>query len=174
MISRTGVPPSACLKAITIRSSESLDFPIRLVLGRLHRWLSGQPERCFIPLVILDQKTGGRAHLVDLFSSEPDDSRIKPWQTLRTHRNEKISRCQLLLTSVWNPKLDLTSDLQTFTSLTEGGGLRAQSNIRVQYEVLEDFFLALTLESEYDNKSTSQTTNTKTDNTSAFSVGWSW
>jgi len=73
-----------------------------------------------------------------------------------------------------SPKLDLTSDLQTFTSLTEGGGFRATFDIRFQYEVFEDFFLALTLESEYDNKTPSQTTDTKTDYTSEFSVGWSW
>jgi len=73
-----------------------------------------------------------------------------------------------------SPELDLTSDLSTFTSLTEGGRFRVDFNVRVQYEVFEDFFVALTLESEYDNKPPSETPNTKTDYTSELTVGWSW
>ncbi len=73
-----------------------------------------------------------------------------------------------------SPELDVTSDLKTFTSLTEGGRFRVDFNVRVQYEVFDDFFVALTLESEFDNKPPSETPKTKTDYTSALSVGWSW
>ena len=73
-----------------------------------------------------------------------------------------------------SPQLDVTSDLRTFTSLTERGRFRVDFNVRVQYELFEDFFVALTLESEYDNKPPSETPDTKTDYTSELTVGWSW
>jgi hypothetical protein len=73
-----------------------------------------------------------------------------------------------------SPELDVTSNLQTFTSLTEGGQFRADFNVRIQYEVFHDFFVALNLDYEYDNKQRSETPTTKTDYTSALSVGWSW
>jgi hypothetical protein len=72
-----------------------------------------------------------------------------------------------------SPKLDLTSDLQTFTSLTESDRFRANLNFRVRYELLDDFFVALAFISSYDTNSPSETA-AKDDYTSAFSVGWSW
>jgi len=73
-----------------------------------------------------------------------------------------------------SPELDVTSDLRTFTGLTEGGRFRADFNVRVEYELFDDYFVALNLETAYDNKPPSETTASKVDYTTAVSVGWSW
>jgi hypothetical protein len=73
-----------------------------------------------------------------------------------------------------SPELDVTSDLITFTSMTEGGRFRADFNVRVQYEVFEDFFVALNLKSTFDSKPPTQTDTSKSDYTTGLSVGWSW
>ena len=73
-----------------------------------------------------------------------------------------------------SPKLDLTSELQTFTSLTERGRFRADFKVRVQYEVFDDFFVGLNLQFNSDSKPPSRSATTKTDYTSALTVGWSW
>jgi hypothetical protein len=73
-----------------------------------------------------------------------------------------------------SPELDLTSSLQTNTSLTEGGRIKGDFSTRAAYEVFSDFFLALTLEVDFDSDPPTETTTTKLDFTSALSVGWSW
>jgi hypothetical protein len=74
-----------------------------------------------------------------------------------------------------SPELDVTSNLITFTSLTEGGRIRADFNVRAQYEVFEDFFVALKLDSSFDSKPpTHDSDASKSDYTTGLSVGWSW
>ena len=74
-----------------------------------------------------------------------------------------------------SPELDVTSELITFTSLTEGGRIRADFNVRVQYELFEDFFVALKLDSSFDSKPPTRDPDaSKSDYTTGLSVGWSW
>jgi hypothetical protein len=72
-----------------------------------------------------------------------------------------------------SPELDVTVDLNTFTSLTETRRFRADFNARARYEVFGDFFLALTLKSSYDNNPPSEGA-LKSSYTGGLSVGWSW
>ena len=73
-----------------------------------------------------------------------------------------------------SPELEVTSNLLTFTSLTESGRFRADFNVRAQYEVFEDFFAALNLKYSFDSKPPTRLDTSKTDYTTALSVGWSW
>jgi hypothetical protein len=73
-----------------------------------------------------------------------------------------------------SPELDLTSHLMTYTGLTERGRFRGDFDIRASYELLSDFFLALTLEIDFDSKPPTDDPASNVDYTSAISVGWSW
>jgi len=72
-----------------------------------------------------------------------------------------------------SPKLEVTSDLKSYTSLTESERFRADLDLRVRYELFNDFFVALTLTSSFDTNSPGGDP-TRTSYTSGLSVGWSW
>ena len=52
-----------------------------------------------------------------------------------------------------SPELDLNIDLALYPSLTEGGRLRAASNARLRWEMLDDVFWNLNAWGSYDNES---------------------
>ena len=87
---------------------------------------------------------------------------------------EFIAAADFVAFKLDSPELDLNCDLLTFTSMTEGGRFRADFNVRAQYEVFEDFFVALNLKSTFDSKPPTRAATSKSDYTTGLSVGWSW
>lgn len=71
------------------------------------------------------------------------------------------------------PKLDLSTVLDLFPSLAEGGGLRANLNLRIKYEIFTDFHVGLSFQDSYDGNPAGDAPG-RNDFVASFTVGWSY
>ena len=84
-----------------------------------------------------------------------------------------------LVSIYWNlyiyhtPKTDLSFDLTTHPSITEGGRVRMNLDTRLRREIIKDFFVDLSFYLKYDNRPPSATAST-TDYGFVTSVGYSF
>lgn len=72
-----------------------------------------------------------------------------------------------------DPETDITTTLTLFPSLTESGRVRAELNVRLKREVVEDFFWNLSLLHSFDNQPTVEGAE-KNDIAVTTSLGWSF
>jgi hypothetical protein len=72
-----------------------------------------------------------------------------------------------------HPKTDLSFDLSTFPSITEGGRFRLDLDTRLRREIIKDFFVDLSFYLNHDNKPRSVTAS-KTDYGFVTSIGYSF
>jgi hypothetical protein len=76
--------------------------------------------------------------------------------------------------STWNfdtPELDLKFDLSIFPSITESGRVRGNTDLKLRWEIVEDFFWDITAFGTYDNKSAE---DTRVDYGITTGVGWKY
>jgi hypothetical protein len=84
-----------------------------------------------------------------------------------------------LVSIYWNlyiyhtPKTDLTFDLTTHPSITDGGRVRMNLDTRLRREIIKDFFVDLSFYLKYDNRPPTRTAST-TDYGFVTSVGYSF
>jgi hypothetical protein len=84
-----------------------------------------------------------------------------------------------LVSIYWNlyiyrtPKTDLTFDLTTHPSITDGGRVRMNLDTRLRREIIKDFFVDLSFYLKYDNRPPSETAST-TDYGFVTSAGYSF
>ncbi|MCZ6916538.1 MAG: DUF481 domain-containing protein [Gemmatimonadetes bacterium] len=71
------------------------------------------------------------------------------------------------------PELDLLTTVQVLPSITDLGRVRSDIDIRVSYELVKDFFLALTGNTRLDSRPPSADA-TKVDFGTKFTIGWSF
>ncbi len=72
-----------------------------------------------------------------------------------------------------SPELDLLTKIDVYTSITDFGRVRADGDLRIQYEVIKDFFTGLTLFATLDSRPPT-TDATKLDYGIQLTVGWSY
>jgi putative salt-induced outer membrane protein YdiY len=71
------------------------------------------------------------------------------------------------------PKLDLSTDLTVFPSITTPGRVRVDTNIRLRYELFREFTVGIDFTDSYDNQPPEETASTN-DFVSTFTIGWSY
>lgn len=71
------------------------------------------------------------------------------------------------------PKLDLSTDLTVFPSITILGRVRVNLNTRLRYEVFKDFTAGVDFTDSFDNQPADPTASTN-DFVATFTVGWSY
>jgi hypothetical protein len=69
--------------------------------------------------------------------------------------------------------VDVYTSLTTYTNLSERGRFRVALDGRVSWEVIDDFFIGLTVKENLDNRPPVET-GAKRDFRYGFTVGWSW
>jgi len=83
-----------------------------------------------------------------------------------------------LVTANWDvfhfdsPKLDFSTDLAVFPSLSQAGRVRGQGNVRLVYELFKDFNTGVRLTETFDSRPPEGAT--KNDYVVEFTVGWSY
>ena len=88
-----------------------------------------------------------------------------------------------MLLIVWDvfrldsPKLNFSTDLTTYPSISSLGRIRAELNVRIKYEVFSDFNVGITFWDSFDNRPPTpegQESHVSNDHTVTFTVGWSY
>ena len=83
-----------------------------------------------------------------------------------------------LVTANWDvfhfdsPKLDFSTDLAVFPSLSQAGRVRGQGNVRLVYELFKDFNTGVRLTETFDSRPPEGAT--KNDYVVEFTIGWSY
>ena len=72
-----------------------------------------------------------------------------------------------------SPELDLLTTVKVFPSLSDAGRVRSDGDLRVQYEVINDFFLGLTVFLAADSRPPSEDA-TRRDFGTTITLGWSF
>jgi hypothetical protein len=72
-----------------------------------------------------------------------------------------------------SPELDLLTTFKVFPSLSDAGRVRTDADLRVQYEVISDFFLGVTVFATLDSRPPSAEA-TRRDFGSTLTLGWSF
>jgi len=71
-----------------------------------------------------------------------------------------------------SPKLDFSTDLALFPSLSQAGRVRGQGSVRVVYELFKDFNTGIRLNDTFDSRPPEGAT--KNDYVVEFTIGWSY
>ena len=71
------------------------------------------------------------------------------------------------------PELDLLVTVSAFPSITDFGRVRSDANLRIQYEVISDFFVGLTVFATLDSRPPTEDAS-KSDFATSLTVGWSF
>jgi len=72
-----------------------------------------------------------------------------------------------------SPKLDFGLSFATFPSISDAGRVRGQGALRVQYEVFKDFNAGIRFSDTFDSRPIDSTA-TKNDYITTFTIGWSY
>lgn len=84
-----------------------------------------------------------------------------------------------LLVMTWDafrfdsPKLDFSTSLALFPSLSEAGRVRGQTEVRLEYELFKDFNAGIRFSDTFDSRPLEETA-TKNDYITALTIGWSY
>jgi hypothetical protein len=84
-----------------------------------------------------------------------------------------------LLAASWSafrfdsPKLDFSSSLALFPSLSQAGRVRGQVEVRLKYELFKDFNAGILLSDTFDSRPPDENT-TKNDYVTTLTIGWSY
>ena len=73
-----------------------------------------------------------------------------------------------------SPELDILTKINTFPSITDFGRVVSDGEVRIQYEVIKDFFLGFNVTANLDTRPPSSTDATKMDFRTEMTVGWSF
>ncbi|KPJ97981.1 MAG: hypothetical protein AMS20_16575 [Gemmatimonas sp. SG8_28] len=72
-----------------------------------------------------------------------------------------------------SPKLDFSTSLVTYPSISSLGRVRGEGNIRVKYEVFKDFYIGLNFTDTFDSKPPDEAAS-RNDFVTSVTVGWSY
>jgi hypothetical protein len=72
-----------------------------------------------------------------------------------------------------SPKLDFNTSIGLFPSLTQGGRVRGQTEVRLKYEVFRDFFAGILFSDTFDSRPPDEN-STKNDYVTTLTIGWSY
>ena len=100
-------------------------------------------------------------------------------ETDSTSSIDERSNLEGLLTVNWNafrfdsPKLDFSTEVQVYPSLSESGRVRGDLTVRWKYEVFPDFNLGINFSDTFDSKPPDEDIE-KNDYVTTFTIGWSY
>jgi hypothetical protein len=92
---------------------------------------------------------------------------------------DESSNLEGLLLLGWNayqfntPKLDFSTTLELFPSLSEAGRVRGELNLRIKYELFPDFDVGIKLTDTFDSKPPEESIS-KNDYVTTLTIGWSY
>ena len=101
------------------------------------------------------------------------------WSKEELQDGRTISSTELILGFSYDvfsfdtPKVDFSTELVMFPSLTESGRLRAKADVSLRYEIVKDLFAELSLTDDYDSKAPSSNAE-KHDYAVVTSLGYSF
>jgi hypothetical protein len=72
-----------------------------------------------------------------------------------------------------SPKLDFSTSIALFPSLSQAGRVRGQTEVRLKYELFKDFFAGILFTDTFDSSPPDENT-TKNDYVSTLTIGWSY
>ena len=102
-----------------------------------------------------------------------DDEVSTPGEDARFLSTEGVVQVEWAMFRLDSPKLDLLTTLNVFPSISDAGRVRGDADLRVEYEVISDFFLGVTVFVTGDSRPPSADA-TKRDFGSTISLGWSF
>lgn len=108
------------------------------------------------------------ASLAVLESRETYSGELEPY-----HSVEALLTSDLTIFRLDSPKLNLSLTPEIFIGLTESGRVRGTLDTRINYELLNDFYLGLSGDLSLDSHPQSEQAS-KSDYTVNFTIGWSW
>lgn len=89
------------------------------------------------------------------------------------------SNLEALITATWNafrldtPKLDFSTQINAFPSVTTLGRVRGDVTLRVKYEIFKDFYLGANFTDNFDSQPP-EASASKNDFVTSITVGWSY
>jgi hypothetical protein len=89
------------------------------------------------------------------------------------------SNLEALVTATWNafrldtPKLDFSTQINAFPSVTTLGRVRGDVTLRIKYEIFKDFYLGANLTDNFDSQPP-EASASKNDFVTSITVGWSY
>ena len=89
------------------------------------------------------------------------------------------SNLEALVTATWNafrldtPKLDFSTQVNAFPSVTTLGRVRGEVTVRIKYEILKDFYVGANFTDNFDSKPP-EASASKNDFVTSITVGWSY
>ncbi len=113
---------------------------------------------------------GGLAVARERFSAPDSDP---------TAEEETNTNLEALLVAQWEafrfdtPKLDFSTSLYLYPSLTTGGRVRGEFSTRLKYELFADFNIGINLTDTFDSRPPEETAS-KNDYIMSFTIGWSY
>ena len=72
-----------------------------------------------------------------------------------------------------SPKLDFSTSVGLFPSLSQAGRIRGQTEVRLKYELFKDFFAGILFTDTFDSRPPDENTS-KNDYVSTLTIGWSY
>ncbi len=93
--------------------------------------------------------------------------------------DEEATNLEGLLAAVWDafrfdsPKLDLSTSLYLYPSISSPGRVRGEAATRIKYELLSDFNVGVSATDTFDSDPPEETA-TKNDFITTFTIGWSY
>jgi hypothetical protein len=72
-----------------------------------------------------------------------------------------------------SPKLDFSTNLAMFPSISDAGRVRGQAAVRLEYEVFKDFNAGIRVTDTFDSRPPAESA-TKNDYVTALTIGWSY
>ena len=102
-----------------------------------------------------------------------DDEITAPGEDATSLSTEGVVRVEWAMFRFDSPKLDLVTTLHVFPSISDAGRVRSDADLRVEYEVIKDFFLSVTVFATGDSRPPFADA-TKRDFGSSITLGWSF
>jgi len=102
-----------------------------------------------------------------------DDEITRAEEDATSFSAEGIVRVEWAMFRFDSPKLELLTTVNVFPSVSDAGRVRTDADLRVQYEVISDFFLGLTVFATGDSRPPSADA-TRRDFGSTITFGWSF
>jgi hypothetical protein len=93
--------------------------------------------------------------------------------------NSSTTNLEGLLMMSWSafrfdsPKLDFSTNLAMFPSISDAGRVRGQAAVRLEYEVFKDFNAGIRVTDTFDSRPPAESA-TKNDYVTALTIGWSY
>jgi hypothetical protein len=94
-------------------------------------------------------------------------------------QEEAATNLEGLLAAVWDafrfdsPKLDFSTSLYLYPSISSAGRVRGEASTRIKYELLKDFNVGVSATDTFDSDPPEETA-TKNDFITTFTIGWSY